>query len=109
MTDEAGLRRLALDVLGPLGDALAREALEHGALVVEPAEVSWEGTAGHVRGVRATLRLEAGLCARVLASPATVDALVAAVAIAVASPGRALADLSFSPGDVPRRERTPYR
>ena len=92
--DDAPLRLRALDVLGPAGDPLAREALEHGAVDLEPHALAWESSHGHVTGVRVVLRLSPELRARVAGAPAVGDALVAALAAAVAeTPGRSLVDL----------------
>jgi hypothetical protein len=105
--DEA-LRRLALDRLGAYGHALAREALESGAVEVEPGVLAWVGTSGTVHGHRVTVRVEPGLAARVNAAPSALDALTASVAAAMATRGgHALAELAVAPGAA--RRATPYR
>lgn len=110
MNDDAALRRLALEALGPFGDALAREALEHGGLWAE-REGGWEGTSGHVAGIRAVLVVDAETHARIAAHPAAVDAVVAAVAAAIAhDPGCVLVDLALTAGAVRRGPAgSPYR
>lgn len=110
-SDDGPLRARALEALGPAGPALAREALELGTLEIEPHPLAWEGSLGHVTGLRAVLRVAPVLRARVAASPAAEDALVRAVAAAVAAtPGRSLADLALealtAPGEA---SRSPYR
>lgn len=107
--EDEGLRRLALERLGALAPALAREALEHGVVEVEPDVLAWEGSHGTVRAHRVVLRVPPELCARVNAGPAVVDALTAAVAAAVSAvAGNTLADLRVLPGDVSPRT-TAYR
>ncbi len=106
---DEGLRLLALDVLGPLGQPLAREALETGALEVHPHVMTWQGSLGVVEGHLVVLWLDPDLCASVNALPSAVDALTAAVAAAVAKvSGNALAELKVLAR--PSRPRTsPYR
>lgn len=82
MNDEP-LRRRALDVLGPYGDPLAREALEAGGVEVEHAVATWESSHGTVQAHRVVLVLPAEVHARVSASPAAHDALSAALASAL--------------------------
>lgn len=101
------LRRRALEALGALGHPLALAALEEGALAIEPDVLQWEGSHGPVRGHRVILQVPD---ARAAESPAARDALVAAVAAAVAlEPGNALADLQIEPGAPPRARGSPYR
>jgi hypothetical protein len=110
--DDLALRTRALDILGAAGNPLAREALETGTLGLEPHALSWEGTLGHVSGVRAVLHLPPDLRVRVAQSPGAGDALVAALAAAIAlTPGRSLADLVLE-GPAPPggwSPRSPYR
>jgi hypothetical protein len=110
--DDLALRTHALDILGAAGNPLAREALETGSLGLEPHALSWEGTLGHVSGVRAVLHLAPDLRVRVVESPGAGDALVAALAAAIArSPGLSLADLVLE-GPAPPggwSPRSPYR
>lgn len=111
IADDASLRVRALDALGPAGPPLAREALELGALELEPHALAWESSHGHVTGLRAVLRLPADLRARVAAAPAAEDALVAALAVAVAAvPGRSLAELALEALETTgAAARSPYR
>ncbi|GEM_PF-2031141 len=107
--EDEGLRRLALDELGPLAPPLAREALEAGVLEVERDVLAWEGSHGRVRAHRVVLRLVPELCARVNETPSALDALTAAVATAVAAvAGNALAELRVVPGAAAPRT-TAYR
>jgi len=86
------LRAAALDALGALGDARAREALEHAEIVVEAGVMRWEGTLGEVVGHRVIVLVDAAPLARVVTAPAAEDALRAALATAVArAPGQAMA------------------
>ncbi len=111
-TEDEGLRRLAIERLGPHAPELAREALEHGTVEVEHDVLSWEGTLGTVHGHRVWLWLEPDVCASVRGMPSVVDALTAAVASAVASViGHSLAELELAErdGGGPRARRSPYR
>jgi hypothetical protein len=96
--------------LGPLGDDVAREALEHGALFVDHAVATWESTSGTMRGHRVILELAEDLLARVQGSEPALDALHAAIAAAVAAWGKhdALAELALRPGGR-APAATPYR
>jgi len=106
--DEA-LRTHALEALGPLGDALAREALERGMVSVEADVVTWEGTQGTMLGHRLVVTLEADLHARATASHATRDAVTAALSAAMAErPGHAVSDVRLEVG-VAARASSPYR
>lgn len=108
--DDVTLRRLALDVLGPLGDPRAREALEQGAAEVEPGVATWEGSHGAVMAHRVTLVLPEELHARVTESPAVLDALAAAFARAIATPLTTLYDFRVRVGRSRRmRGAGPYR
>ena len=104
-----GLRLIALEVLGPVGQPLAREALEVGSLEVHPHVMTWQGSLGAVSGHLVVLWLEPELCARVQAVPSACDALTAAVAAAVARvSGNALADLKILPS-ASKSPTSPYR
>lgn len=108
MSDEA-LRRAALDALGALGDAIAREALERGVIEVVADRTTWEGTAGTMHGDGVVLRLPETLRRRVLETPSVVDALEKAVGAALgARPLRSLFELTIEIGDE-RSASTPYR
>lgn len=110
MIGDDALRRRALDALGPLGEAGAREALEAGGVEVELAVATWEGSHGTVQAHRVTLVLPADLHARVSASPATLDALSAAFASAISTPLTTLYDFRVRVGSVDRLRGTgPYR
>jgi hypothetical protein len=105
-----GLRLRALEMLGALGPVLAREALENGALEIEPNVLEWQGSHGRVRAHRVVLRLEPGACGEIGRSPSALDALTAAVAAAVAEEsGNTLASLDLRPGSPDRSKTTPYR
>jgi hypothetical protein len=104
-----GLRRIALEVLGPVGQPLAREALEVGALEVHPHVLTWQGSLGVVSGHLVVLWLDPDLCESVRAVPSATDALTAAVAAAVARvSGNALAELKILPRGTPPPS-SPYR
>jgi hypothetical protein len=106
--DEA-LRTRALEALGPLGDELAREVLERGALSVEPDVLAWEGTRGTMHGHRVVVTVDAELHARATASHATRDGLSAALAAAMAERGgQAVADVVLEVGEVAPAV-SPYR
>ena len=108
--EDDGLRRRALEALGPLGDPLAREALEQGAVVVEGDAVMWEGTHGTMRGHRIVVILDADLLARANASHAARDAMTAALAAAMAEQaGHAVSDVRLEVGDSAPRASSPYR
>lgn len=108
--DDAALRRLALDALGPLGDPRAREALEQGAAEVEPGVATWEGSHGTVMAHRVTLVLPEELHARVAESPAVLDALAAAFAGAISTPLTTLYDFRVRVGRSSTMRGTgPYR
>jgi hypothetical protein len=111
IVDEA-LRRRALDELGPLGDALARTALEVGRLEMELGVATWEASHGTVRAHRGVLVLPNDLHARVTAAPGSVDAITRAVAAAVAGgdPLASLYDLVLRAGGVgPPSKSSAYR
>jgi hypothetical protein len=92
--EDDGLRLLALNRLHALAPLLAREALEHGIVEVEPNVLAWSGSMGMVHGHLVVLWLDPAMVAQVKAAPAVEDALTAAVASAVAQvSGHALAEL----------------
>jgi hypothetical protein len=104
------LRLVALGSLVIEAPPLAREALECGELEIQPNVLSWTGSLGDIAGHRVVLRLDAELRDRVLAAPAVVDVLTAAIAAAVrASSGGTLAELEIAAGKGPRAPRSPYR
>jgi hypothetical protein len=108
--EDEGLRLLALERLGALGPALAREALEAGVLEVEPDVLAWSGTMGIVHGHLVVLWLDPELCARIGEAPWVADALTAAVAAAVAKvSGNALAELKILPRRTAGPRATAYR
>ncbi len=104
------LRIRALDALGPLGDAVAHEALEDGSIEVEHDVRAWEGSNGTVHGHRVVLMLPADLHARAVASHATLDGLSAALAAAMAErSGHAVADVRLEVGVPAAPASSPYR
>lgn len=108
--DDELLRVRALDALGPLGEPLAREALEAGGVAVEADVVVWEGTQGTMHGHRIVVTLDAALHGRVIASFAAVDALSAALAAAMAERGgHTVADVRMAVGVVRDHPSSPYR
>jgi hypothetical protein len=93
------LRRRALVVLGPHGDAQALEALTHGELDVVHDVLDWEGTGGTVHGHRVIVRLSAEIYPHVAENHAALDGLARSVAAAMAERGgQALADLRVEQG-----------
>lgn len=109
-SEDDGLRSRALEALGPLGDPLAREALERGVVAVEAEAVIWEGTQGTMRGHRIVLILDAELLARANASHATRDAVTAALSAAMAErAGHAVSDVRLELGAPAPRASSPYR
>jgi len=95
------LRRRALEVLGGEGEETAIEALENGALEVEPSVTTWEGSAGTVHGHRVWAVMPAELVGRVAGSLMAQDALSWAIAAALGErAGEALYDLRYEAGDV---------
>jgi hypothetical protein len=104
------LRRRALDVLGPLGDELARSALESGSVYVEHDVLGWQGSHGEVHAHRVVVTLGAELHARVVASHAARDGLAAALAAAMAErPGHSVADVALEIGVARAPMSGPYR
>jgi hypothetical protein len=109
VADEA-LRLRALEVLGPLGDALAREALESGSALVEHDVLAWEGSHGTTHAHRVVVVVSAELHARLAPSHAAKDGLAAALAAAMAErAGHAVADVHFEAGDFDPAGLGPYR
>lgn len=111
--DEA-LRIHALEALGPLGDVLARVALEEGSILVEHDVLAWEGSHGTVHAHRVIVVLPADVHARFAASDvsshAAKDALAAALAAAMAEhAGHAVADVVIESGVVEHTMSGPYR
>lgn len=111
--DEA-LRIRALEALGPLGDALARIALEEGSILVEHDVLAWEGSHGTVHAHRVIVVLSADVHDRFAASDvsshAAKDALSAALAAAMAERGaHAVADVVIEGGVVDHATSGPYR
>jgi len=108
--DDEHLRVAALEALGPLGEPLAREALETGAVAVEHDVLAWEGTQGTMHGHRIVVTLDAQLHARLVASHAAVGGLEAAVAAAMAERGgHAVADVRIEVGAPRAPSSSPYR
>jgi hypothetical protein len=88
------LRRAAIEVLGPHADERAHDALAHATLTVSHGAGSWEGSHGPVEGHHVTVGLDAERLGMLRATPALVDALLAAVAAAIATHlGEALLDV----------------
>ena len=105
------LRLRALEALGPLGDELARAALEAGVILVEHDVRTWEGSHGTVHAHRVVLVLPAELHARVAGvGHAAQDALAAALAAAMAEhAGHAVADVAYVIGRENDDAGSPYR
>jgi hypothetical protein len=108
------LRIHALEALGPLGDTLARAALDAGSILVEHDVLAWEGSHGRVHAHRVFVALPADVHARFAASDvsshAAKDALAAALAAAMAErPGHAVADVVIETGVVEHGVSAPYR
>lgn len=109
-TEDEALRVKALDVLGPLGDALARTALEAGAVFVEHDVRSWESSHGTVHGHRVIVALSEELRARVDADHVAKDSLAAALAAAMAERvGHSVSDVRVEPGGPRASGAGPYR
>lgn len=109
-SEDESLRRRALEALGPLGDPLAREALERGMVAVEPDAVTWEGTQGTMHGHRVVVSLDAELHARATASYPARDAMTAALSAAMAErSGHAVSDVRLDLGLPAARASSPYR
>ena len=109
VTDEP-LRVRALDVLGPLGDASAREALESGSVVVEHDVLAWEGSHGTTHAHRVVVVVGPGLAERLAPKHAAKDGLAAALAAAMAErPGHSVADVRIEAGAIEPTGLGPYR
>ena len=110
-TRDDALRRRALEILGPLGDELAREALERGVVDVEHDVTAWDGSGGHVRGHRVIVTVTAPTLARFTERFSPKDALTAALAAAMAERrGEAVVDVRVVEGDArPTHAGAPYR
>jgi hypothetical protein len=90
------LRDAALRGLGEHADGRARDALARGELAIAPGVVRWDASAGPVDAHDVVLAVDAATLGALRAVPHLADALVAALAAAVAiRPGEALRDLSF--------------
>jgi hypothetical protein len=88
------LRARALLALSPHADERAHDALARGEVVVVRGVATWAGARGSVEGHKVGLGLSAYDLARLVDAHAARDAIVAAVAAAVASEeGNALAEL----------------
>lgn len=93
------LRLRALEVLGPLGDALAREALESGTALVEHDVLAWEGSHGRTHAHRVVVVVPEELATRLASGHAAKDGLAAALAAAMAErTGHTVADVRIEPG-----------
>src|SRR4030095_7134389 len=88
------LRVRALEVLGPLGDELARVALETGSVAIEHDVLAWEGSHGAGHAHRVGLADSDELHGQLASSHAARDGLEAALAAAMAErAGHAVADV----------------
>ena len=87
----------AVEALGAFAPPLASESLERGMLTVSDT-TTWEGSSGTMHGRRVVLAVPAELHVLLVASPASVDALTAAIAIAVSAANEVLADLVLEAG-----------
>jgi hypothetical protein len=104
------LRLRALDVLGPLGDTLAREALETGSVIVEHDVLAWEGSHGTTHAHRVVVVVPGKLETRLASSHAAKDGLSAALAAAMAEQvGHSVADVRIEAGEVDSPALGPYR
>jgi hypothetical protein len=105
------LRIRALEMLGPLGDALARESLETGSVSVEHGVLAWEGSHGQVTAHRVVVIVVEELYRNVRERPAALDGLSHALSAAMSErPGHAVADLRVEAGDPERIPGSgPYR
>ena len=104
------LRLRGLEMLGPIGDELARAALGTGAVAVEHDVLAWEGSHGTIRAHRVVVMTPAELHARVVASHATMDSLSAALSAAMAErAGQAVADIRLEIGIPGGPVAGPYR
>jgi hypothetical protein len=102
------LKHRALEVLGPLGDELAREALALSDVEVTPGVHSWEGSHGRVRADRVLLVMPQETYDRL--KPAIRHALEVAFAVAVAQePLTSLYELVIEAGVPQGSGGGPYR
>jgi hypothetical protein len=92
--DAEALRRAALEILGPFGDARAERILTTADLDIEADVAVWEGSEGQVHGHRVRLGVDGAGLAQLQLSPAVADAVTAALSAALAeTPGNALVDV----------------
>lgn len=104
------LRVRALEVLGPLGDPLAREALEAGEVLVERDVLAWEGSHGSMHAHRVIVSVPGELATRLASSHAARDGLSAALAAAMADRAeQSVADVRIEVGERDARALGPYR
>ena len=104
------LQLAALDALGDCADPRAREILGRCELQVEADASGWQASTGRMRGHRIALLLDAEHFDEVQRSPALVDAVCAAVAVAVsAAPGHALSDFVLRGSNAEIQRGSPYR
>jgi hypothetical protein len=104
------LRVRALDALGALGEALAREALETGSVEVEHDVLAWEGSHGTVHAHRVIVSTSEALRDRIVAHHAAMDGLCAALSTAMAErAGHSVADVRIEIGGPTRPNVGPYR
>jgi hypothetical protein len=104
------LRIRALEMLGPLGDALAHEALASGSVAVEHDVLAWEGSHGSVHAHRVVVVVPDALHAQLVTSHAAKDGLAAALAAAMAErAGHSVADVRLEAGEREATRLGPYR
>jgi hypothetical protein len=102
------LRRAAMEALGQHADERARDALAHAAVAMAtaPQSTKWPIYVGY----RVTLAVDAATLGVLRGAPATIDALGAAVAAAVAAtPGEKLVDLALRWVPAARPSSATYR
>ena len=87
----------AVEALGAFAPPLAGQALDRGTLTLTDT-TTWEGSGGTMHGRRVVLSVPAELHVLLVASPGAVDALTAAVAVAVSAEHAVLADLVLEAG-----------
>jgi len=104
------LRIRAREIVGPLGDALAHEVLEHGTIAVEHDVLAWEGSHGTIRAHRVVLSCSSELSARISANHAAKDGLFAALAAAMSErAGHSVADVRIAITSPGAASAGPYR
>ena len=104
------LQLAALDALGDCADPRARRILAHCELRFEADAAGWQASTGPMRGHRVILLLDAGPFAEAHRAPALVDAVCAAIAVAVsAAPGHALSDFVIRGSNAEIQRGSPYR